>query len=226
MNKLTPPSSEQELLARAYQIAGLRLADVALTYNQKLPPSLTQSKGFIGQLIELALGAFAQNLPEPDFPNLGIELKTIPLNSNGSPRESTYICTAPLSIDAVTESWETSRVRNKLKHILWVPIQADPTIPLSERRIGTAVLWQPDSDTESILKQDWEELTQILHMGNISMLSAKVGTYLQVRPKAAHSRILSHSIDANGEPMMINPKGFYLRTILTQKILEKCYCKI
>jgi DNA mismatch repair protein MutH len=224
MHKLTSPRNEQELLERCHEITGKTLAELALTYKQNIPHSLTHTKGFMGQLIERALGANGLNLPEPDFPNLGIELKTLPLNINGQPQESTYVCTAPLGLNAELEPWENSRVRKKLARVLWVPIEADPCIPLPERRIGAALLWNPSPAVEAILREDWEELTLMLHLGQIANLSAKIGTYLQIRPKAAHSRILNVAINEQGEAVKINPKGFYLRSSLTQKILQENYC--
>ncbi len=225
MLKSTPPKTEAELLSRCHQISGITFAALARRYYQTLPHSLTQSKGFIGQLLEYALGASAGNQPEPDFPNLGIELKTIPIDKQGRPRETTYVCTAPINLQAEIETWEDSRVRKKLARVLWIPIEADPFIPLPDRCIGNAQLWSPDPETEARLRQDWEELTHMLHLGQTDNLSAKTGTYLQIRPKAAHSRILNVHINENGEEILINPKGFYLRTQLTQKILAYCYCK-
>ncbi len=225
MKKLTSPKTEAELLSRCQKLAGMTWATLASTYNQTLPTSLIQAKGFMGQLMEQVLGATANNLPEPDFQHLGIELKTLPLNANGEPRESTYVCTAPISFNAEIEAWTNSRVRKKLARVLWVPFEADPKIPLNERRIGSALLWSPDPATESILRQDWEELTLMLHLGQTANLSAKLGTYLQIRPKAAHSRIVNPGINEQGEDMFQNPRGFYLRSLFTQKILEAHYCK-
>jgi DNA mismatch repair protein MutH len=225
MLKLTPPKTEAELLSHCYQLSGITFSALATRYHQTLPASLTQAKGLIGQLLEYALGASAGNQPEPDFPNLGIELKTIPIDSNGHPRETTYVCTAPINLKAEIESWEQSRVRKKLTRVLWVPVEADPRIPLADRCIGNAQLWSPDRDTEAILRQDWIELTHMLHLGQTDNLSAKIGRYLHIRPKAAHSRVLNRGINQQGEEILINPKGFYLRTTLTQKILSDCYCK-
>lgn len=225
MNTLSPPTSEAVLLNRSSKLSGISFSELAARYHQTLPTSLKQAKGLVGQLLEYALGASAGNLPEPDFPNLGIELKTIPIDANGQPRESTYVCTAPINLHAETETWAESRVRKKLARVLWVPVEADPHIPLAERHIGTAQLWSPDPHTEAILRQDWEELTHMLHLGQTDNLSAKIGTYLQIRPKAAHSRVLNRGINELGEEILINPKGFYLRTVLTQKILAACYCK-
>lgn len=222
MRKPSPPESEQALLSRAHNLAGLTIQALALWHHQTIPPSLHQAKGFVGQLIEHALGVVESNLPEPDFPNLGIELKTIPIDNNGLPRESTYICTAPLN--APPEVWKTSRVRAKLARVLWVPIESTPTIPLEKRRIGTPLLWSPSPIVETILKNDWLELSSMIHFGEIEKISAHLGTYLQIRPKAAHSRILSQTLNESGEEIVANPKGFYLRTILTRKILEENYC--
>lgn len=225
MQTPTPPKSEQELLSRCQMLAGIPLADLAAAYQQTLPASWLKAKGFVGQLMEIALGATASSLPEPDFLDLGIELKTLPLNAKGAPRESTYVCTAPMSLTAEAERWENSRVRKKLARVLWVPFEADPNIPLHKRRVGTALLWSPDPPTEAILREDWETLTHMLYLGQTEKLSAKLGTYLQVRPKAAHSRIVTEYINDEGEEILINPKGFYLRSHFTQRILEAYYCK-
>jgi DNA mismatch repair protein MutH len=218
-----PPNSVAELLSRSRQLAGKSLSELTLSYKISLPTSLTQAKGFIGQLIEWHLGASANNLPQPDFPNLGIELKTLPLSADGLPRESTYVCTAPLQSER--EGWETSRVRKKLARVLWIPIEADNTIPLMDRRVGNPLLWELDPKTELILKQDWEELSLMIQLGQIEKLSAKIGTYLQIRPKAAHSRIVAPIINEHSDAVLANPKGFYLRTIFTKQILQGYFCK-
>lgn len=221
INPVPPPNSVEELLYRSQRLAGKTLAELASPYPLSLPTSLLQAKGYVGQLIEWHLGASSFNLPEPDFPNLGIELKTLPLNINSLPSESTYVCTAPLHPEP--EQWENSRVRKKLARVLWVPIEATNTIPLLERRVGTPILWNLDPHSEAILKQDWEELTLMIQLGQIEKLSAKIGTYLQVRPKAAHSRILAPMINAESEAILANPKGFYLRSIFTKQILQQFF---
>ena len=216
------PLNERELLDRARQLAGQTLAAIATHYQQPLVCNLNRSKGFVGDLIEYVLGASAGNISMPDFPHLGIELKTLPINQKGQPLESTYVCTTP----RITEmgSWQQSRVRQKLLKVLWVPIEAEATIPLAHRRIGTPVLWQMPPPLETILQADWEELVTCLSLGQLQRLSAKMGTYLQVRPKAAHSRIAHARLNEEGTLIHTNPQGFYLRTSFTKMILEKSYC--
>ena len=76
---VSPPKNEDELLQRARNIAGLTLADLAERFNLAVPTDTRHAKGWIGQLIELTLGATAASLAEPDFQQIGIELKTLPL---------------------------------------------------------------------------------------------------------------------------------------------------
>lgn len=217
------PKTKEELVDRANTLSGKTLAELSKSYPEALPSSHKEAKGFVGKLIEWHLGADDNNLPQPDFIHLNIELKTLPLNEKGLASESTYVCTAPFNI---RETWMTSRVRQKLNHILWVPFEADQNIPFRDRRIGSPLLWHLTPEMESILAEDWEELTTLLQFGQAENLNAKVGKFLQIRPKAANSRVLIKNINAEGEENYMNPKGFYLRTSFTNQILKQHYCFI
>lgn len=226
MQLKAPPQNELELLDSAYHLAGKTFEELAIAAHQTLPTSFKKAKGFIGQLLEMHLGASAGNKPLPDFINLGIELKTLPYNQKGEPQETTYVCTAPLSQIALEEHWENSRVRKKLHQILWIPIEADPNIPIAKRKVGVPLLLKLDQNPrlETILQKDWEELMDMLHVGRIEEISGSQGQYLHIRPKAAHSRILMPTINIEGEEQWVGPKGFYLRTAFTRKILKDHYC--
>ncbi len=69
------PQTEQALLERAKQIAGLTLGELAAELHISVPPNLKRDKGWVGTLIEIALGASAGSKAEQDFSHLGIELK-------------------------------------------------------------------------------------------------------------------------------------------------------
>jgi DNA mismatch repair protein MutH len=223
MSIKSPPQNELELMTNANELAGKTLAEIAEIHEITLPKNLLQAKGFVGQVIELHLGANSDNKPEPDFQHLGIELKTLPLNKKLQPKESTYVCTAPLSLDAALETWETSRLRKKLLKVLWVPIEADDSINLADRKIGSPFLMSLDPTHEKILREDWEELMEMLHLGRITELSAHQGVYLQIRPKAAHSQILIPALNDEGEKNWVGPKGFYLRTQFTSELLKRYF---
>ncbi|MGD8926674.1 MAG: DNA mismatch repair endonuclease MutH [Thioalkalispiraceae bacterium] len=220
MITVPPPVSQDELLIRIENIAGFTLAELAATQQLTPPSNLQHAKGWAGQLIETSLGASAGSRAEPDFPELGIELKTIPLTASGQPKESTYVCSVPLN-QAGSLNWEDSWVRRKLNHVLWLPIEADPDIPIAKRRIGTGMLRRLTAEQDAILKQDWEEHMELINTGRIHEISAHHGTYLQVRPKAADRTALRDTTNEVGEKVQTLPRGFYLRTRFTAQILAQ-----
>lgn len=213
------PQSTAELQQRTEAIAGLTVAELAQQCGVAVPENLRSHKGWIGDLAERALGCDAASLSEPDFMALGIELKTIPVNHKGLAQESTYICTVPLK-NASQHQWQGSCVYRKLRHVLWLPVQADPDIPLAQRRIGTGLLWRASDQALASLQQDWEELMQIVALGEFESLSAQHGDILQIRPKAANARVLVDAIGPNGETIQTLPRGFYLRPHFTNSLLK------
>ncbi|HEB87219.1 MAG TPA: DNA mismatch repair endonuclease MutH [Gammaproteobacteria bacterium] len=217
-----PPQSETELLAQAQNLAGLTLGQLAAISGQDLPVSAQSGKGWCGQLLEQFLGASAGSRPEPDFTHIAVELKTLPLNAAGLPKESTYVCHVPLK-DNRHLRWETSWVRLKLQRVLWLPLEGDTQIPFAQRRIGAALLWSPDAEQEARLKQDWEEHMDRICLGQLEIISARDGEVLQIRPKAAHSKVLSPSCGSDGAPAQTLPRGFYLRSQFTRTILQQHY---
>jgi DNA mismatch repair protein MutH len=215
-----PPESETELLSRAEAIAGLKLSVVAASVGRHPPPDLRRHKGWVGELVERALGASAGSRAAPDFEHLGIELKTVPVDAAGRPYESTFVCSIPLAEIGEVE-WEASRVRRKLASVLWVPIEGDRRIAPGDRRVGSPYLWQPTLADLGALRFDWEELAGRIGRGELEGISGHLGRVLQIRPKARDSRARSRGIDADGARTLALPRGFYLRAAFTQTILAR-----
>lgn len=113
---LSPPETEEQLLAQAQQLSGYTLGELAALVGLVTPENLKRDKGWIGVLLEIWLGASAGSKPEQDFAALGVELKTIPVDSLGRPLETTFVCVAPLTGNSGV-TWETSHVRHKLKRV-------------------------------------------------------------------------------------------------------------
>ncbi|AFF23419.1 DNA mismatch repair endonuclease MutH [Pasteurella multocida] len=214
------PQTEQELLQRAQAIAGLRFAELAQSLHMPVPPDLKRDKGWVGMLIETALGATAGSKAEQDFAHLGIELKTLPINAQGMPLETTFVSLAPLTQN-VGVSWENSHVRHKLSKVLWIPVEGERQIPLFERRVGQPILWQPSAQQELRLKRDWEELMEYISLGKLEQINATLGEVLQLRPKGANSKALTRGIGKHGEMIDTLPLGFYLRKTFTAEILQQ-----
>ncbi|HDX1087375.1 DNA mismatch repair endonuclease MutH [Pasteurella multocida] len=214
------PQTEQELLQRAQAIAGLRFAELAQSLHMPVPTDLKRDKGWVGMLIETSLGANAGSKAEQDFAHLGIELKTLPINAQGMPLETTFVSLAPLTQN-VGVSWENSYVRHKLSKVLWILVEGERQIPLSERRVGQPILWQPSAQQELRLKRDWEELMEYISLGKLEQINATLGEVLQLRPKGANSKALTRGIGKHGEMIDTLPLGFYLRKTFTAEILQQ-----
>lgn len=171
-------------------------------------------------LLEEALGAYAGSRPEPDFPHLGIELKSLPIDHSGKPLETTFVCVAPLT-GLVGARWETSHIRNKLARVLWVPVISERSIPLADRLVGTPFIWSPNAEEELLMASDWQELTDMIVLGKVEDICGKHGEVLQLRPKAANSQAKTQAFDQEGKPFLALPRGFYLKTQFTHQLLQK-----
>jgi len=222
LQSITPPESEDELIKRGLHLAGKTLGVLAKEYGVGIPTNLTSAKGWVGQFLEKLLGATAKSKPKPDFELLDIELKTIPVSLEGKPCESTYVCHISLcQLSSMT--WLQSLVKRKLSKVFWVPVAQGESVSLPDRILGTPLLWSPTHEQEAVLKSDWEELTDMIALGQLEEIKGSMGTYLQVRPKAANSRSTCWGLNSKGELFLTLPRGFYLRSGFTENILKEHY---
>ncbi|MBM7038327.1 DNA mismatch repair endonuclease MutH [Vibrio ulleungensis] len=215
---LSTPCNEQELILRANQLYGKTFTELAQELNMSVPVDLRREKGWVGQLIEHHLGAAAGSRPEQDFPALGIELKTIPVDYSGNPLETTFVCVAPL-IGVQGLTWEKSHVKNKLSKVLWVPVLGEREVPVGDRVVGFPILWTPTPDQDAQLQQDWEEIMDLVVLGKVQSISARIGEAMQLRPKAANGQALTDAYGESGNRIKTRPRGFYLRKGFTKQIL-------
>ncbi|KPD21390.1 DNA mismatch repair endonuclease MutH [Idiomarina zobellii] len=221
-DKPSRPTSVDELFERAAALAGKRFSELAEQVGLTAPENLRRDKGWVGQLLELHLGATAGSKPTQDFPELGVELKTLPVTPEGEPLETTFVCSAPLtSIEGV--QWATSNVRNKLQHVLWLPIDGRREIPVPDRVVGSAFLWAPNEKEEAQLRADWEEHMDRIALGQVESITARQGEVMQIRPKAADGSVLTDAIGPEGTIIKVRPRGFYLKKDFTRAILQRIF---
>ncbi len=100
----------------------------------------------------------------------------------GRPLETTFVCVAPLTGNSGV-TWETSHVRHKLKRVLWIPVEGERSIPLAQRRVGSPLLWSPNEEEDRQLREDWEELMDMIVLGQVERITARHGEYLQIDRK-------------------------------------------
>lgn len=214
-----PPLTLRELEIRADALQGRTVGELAAALARPVPAETRRAKGFVGALVEAALGADAAAGDGPDFPALAVELKSVPVGTNGRPVESTFVCSITMAT-ADTESWRTSRLRRRLRCVLWIPVESARLAPLADRRFGRPLLWSPNAKDEELLRADWEHLVGAVGAGRSGSLSAREGRILQVRPKASSSRVRTLAPGPDG-PERTLPLGFYLRARFTAAILAR-----
>ncbi len=203
------PRDLEELRLRALSLEG-----VALSELMDVSGLGVHTKGKAGEAMERALGATGVGA-NVDFPELGVELKTIPVEVDLKPRESTFVCAVQLA-DADREEWAQSWVKRKLSRVLWMPIVHHD----DERVVGRAVLWTPTHEQASILQGDFEEILGAIAIGGIEGVTAHMGRWLQLRPKAADSYTRALTLGPNDTLIETVPRGFYLRARFTGAILR------
>jgi DNA mismatch repair protein MutH len=208
------PATEAELLSRARSLAGRTLDEVRVANGAAVPS--TGHKGWVGSLVERALGLSARGAG-PDAPELGIELKTMPIDARGIPRESTFVCMVPR--EGLDRSWRASAPYAKLARVLFVPVESLGA--MASRRVGSAFLWSPDADEEAALENDWTELAGQLRTSGHEHVSARLGRHMQIRPKAASARSRWRATGDDDAPMLALPRAFYLRRAFVASILSR-----
>lgn len=202
-------------MVRASALANRTVAEIAQALQWPLPPDPKRAKGFVGQLLEAALGADPLAGELPDFPHLGVELKTVPVGPNGRSVESTFCCSIAMA-DVDREEWLSSRLRQRLARVLWMPVTGARFAELGERRVGAPVIWSPSAEEDAALRADWE--TIIGTMARLGHVTAHLGNVLQARPKARDSSVRQLGVDDTGARRLL-PLGFYLRAPFTARIV-------
>ena len=208
------------MLARAVALSGRTVSDVAAMFGLEVPETLKYHKGFVGQLLEIALGAAGDNEQGPDFPSIGVELKSIPIRPDGRPLESTWVTRATSPVHGAID-WESSAVWMKLRRVLWVPVVVEPEQSVGARIIGSPLLWSPNASEYELLRRDWTDLTERLLLGGWEDVHAGIGDALQLRPKGRWGSDASVAADADGRAQRVQSKGFYLRSRFTRDVLAR-----
>jgi DNA mismatch repair protein MutH len=220
LHHVAPPENFSELEGRLRFITGRTLGEICSSLKVSVPESTVHAKGFAGELIEAVLGTDADNAPEPDFTKLGLELKSVPVDQNFKPLESTFLCHVPL-MGSRGQRFEDSALYKKVHRILLVFVLAPRDLEMAQRKILGYIFWEPTSDDLKTIKGDYDELMEMIETGGIGEITARIGAIVQLRPKGANGRELTECIGPEGSIIKTRPRGFYMRRSFMQEIIRR-----
>ena len=152
-------TNEKSIIERARLLKGKSLNDILVSSPLSKEIINTANKGRVGNLIEKHwFGIDNNNLSEPDFKEVGIELKVSPIKEMKSNilavKERTKICRINYQT-LVNEEWSESHAKSKLNKILFIFYKHDFNKDNWEtQEILNFRLWSLSSD-ELIISSEW-----------------------------------------------------------------------
>ncbi|MDM8267631.1 MutH/Sau3AI family endonuclease [Barnesiella viscericola] len=174
-------------------------------------------KGASGLIIENLLGIDNNNRDEADIPQIGCEIKILPLQKN---RDGSIKAKEPTAIQMINycevakETWETAKLRNKINLTFWVVYLAKENgMPKKQDDyiIVDYFLDHPSDIQNSIFKTDWEEIQSYIIQGNADKLSCSMGTYLEPKTKGANNQDKTDAPDGHGGLTKVRRRAFYYK---------------
>ena len=174
-------------------------------------------KGASGLLVENLLGVENNNRDEADLPQIGCEIKILPLQKN---KDGSIKAKEPTAIQMINycevakETWETAKIRNKINLTFWVVYLAKVD---GERKqqddyvIVDYFLDHPSDLQNSVFKTDWEDIQSYIKRGDADKLSCSMGIYLEPKTKGANNQDKTDAPDGKGGIIRARRRAFYYK---------------
>ena len=172
-------------------------------------------KGASGLIVENLLGIENNNRDEADLPQIGCEIKILPLQKN---KDGSIKAKEPTAIQMINycevakETWETAKIRSKINLTFWVvylakvdgkPKQQDDYV------IVDYFLDHPSDVQNGVFKTDWEEIQSYIKRGDADKLSCSMGVYLEPKTKGASNQDKTDAPDGKGGITRARRRAFY-----------------
>lgn len=177
----------------------------------------TMKKGASGLIIENLLGVKNNNKDDADIPEIGCEIKVLPLqiNKNGEIKAKEPTAIQMINyLDIAKENWETAKIRKKITLTFWVVYLAKingRSLSQDEYKIIDYFLDKPSDDVNSIFKEDWEMIKDYIIRGYADKLSCSMGRYIEPKTKGANNQDLTDAPDGNGGIIRSRRRAFYYK---------------
>lgn len=174
-------------------------------------------KGASGLIIENLLGVENNNRDEADLPQIGCEIKILPLQKN---KDGTIKAREPTAIQMINycevaqETWETAKLRSKINLTFWVVYLAKENGTSKSQDDYVIVdyfLDHPSDVNNGIFKTDWEAIQAYIKRGDADKLSCSMGTYLEPKTKGANNKDTTLAPDGKGGLTRARRRAFYYK---------------
>lgn len=187
-------------------------------------PDISRRKGSFGNAVEKYYFGYEPNSDlRPDFPKVGLELKTTPLKRN---RNGTFSAKERLVITMIDynkvihEDFEHSHLLEKSKNILLISYEWKPKTDPLDYKILLAALWGLPEEDMPQFKEDWENIVGKVRSGHAEDISSSDTMYLEACTKARDSskRTSQPFSDVPAKPRAWALKASYM-TAASNKLL-------
>ena len=214
--------TKKELLEAAKSSLGIPFKELDKTHR------LTSPKGGIGQMVEENVFEYSANSsPEPDFSNLGIELKVSPMIKK---TDNTYRAKERMVLNIISymtenlDNFEKSHFWRKNKELLMMFYEHNYKKPKEEWFLQEMLDFQWPKEDLVIVKQDWKKITSKIKQGKAHELSESDTLYLGACTKgatAAKSLVDQPKSSIKAKQRAYSLKQSYVNYILNNYVLNK-----
>lgn len=229
-------TTKKVILNKAREILNKSLRDVipfeiSNRLNKEIIQYNNRRKGFLGEIVERYFFEIEPgNASEPDFKEVGVELKVTPLKENKKKKFASKERLVFSMINyktIVSEKWETSSFLKKnrtllLMFYLWMKDQ--DILDHKFKFVHLLNLLDDISDEDVYqIQKDWEFIVNKIKSGEAHLLSEGDTYYLGACTKAANSSVVR---DQLGSQILAKPRAFsfkqqYLNFLIQKHLLKK-----
>ena len=193
---------------------GKTIREIKLELNHE---RANMKKGASGLIIETLLGIKNNNNADADIPEIGCEVKILPIqkNKNGDVKvkEPTQIQVINY-FEVGNEKWENAKIRKKITLTFWIVYLAKENSKKLEQedyKIIDYFIDHPNEDKLLIFKKDWELIQSYIIKGLGDKLSSSMGEYIEPKTKGANNQDVTNAPDGNGGILKARRRGFYFK---------------
>lgn len=182
-------------------------------------------KGASGLIVENLLGIQNNNRDEADIPEIGCEIKILPLqkNKNGEIKAKEPTAIQMINyIEVAKETWDTAKLRNKISLTFWVVYLAKEngkSLNQNDYIIVDYFLDHPNQAQHGVFKKDWELIQSYIKSGRAEELSCSMGEYLEPKTKGANNQDKTDAPDGKGGKIRVRRRAFYYKKNYTNNAI-------